>query len=282
VDREQLADFLRRRREALQPQDVGLPKGQRRRTSGLRREEVAALAGMSTDYYSRLEQRRGPQPSAQMVAALAQGLRLTLDERDHLFRLTGHNAPSRVIRSYHVGPGLMRVLDRLDDTPAQVVSDLGETLVQNWLAVALLGDQTSFTGPARSGVYRWFTDPAARAVYPEDDHDHQGHVQVADLRAALVLGGPDSRATALVRQLRAESAEFARLWDQHEVAVRRSDHKRIVHPELGIIELDCHKLTADNQAQMLLVFTASPGTEGYEKLRLLSAIGSQHLEGEHA
>jgi transcriptional regulator with XRE-family HTH domain len=117
VDREQLADFLRRRREALQPQDVGLPKGQRRRTSGLRREEVAALAGMSTDYYSRLEQRRAPQPSTQMVAALAQALRLTLDERDHLFRLTGHSAPSRVIRSDHVSPGLMRVLDRLDDTP---------------------------------------------------------------------------------------------------------------------------------------------------------------------
>jgi transcriptional regulator with XRE-family HTH domain len=277
VDREQLADFLRRRREALQPQDVGLPKGQRRRTSGLRREEVAALAGMSTDYYSRLEQRRAPQPSTQMVAALAQALRLTLDERDHLFRLTGHSAPSRVIRSDHVSPGLMRVLDRLDDTPAQVISDLGETLVQNWLAVALLGEQTGFTGPARSAVYRWFIDPAARAIYPADDHEHQGRVQVADLRAAVARGGQDPRAMVLVRQLRAESTEFAKLWDQHEVAVRHGDHKRILHPELGIIELDCQILTADNQAQLLLVFTASPGTEGYEKLRLLSVIGSQQL-----
>ena len=154
MDRTELANFLRRRRESLQPEDVGLAKGLRRRVAGLRREEVAGLSAMSTDYYARLEQRRGPQPSEQMVAALARGLRLTLDERDHLFRLAGHEAPARVLRSRHVSPALMRVLDRLDDTPAQVVTDLGETLAQNRLAVALLGDQTGFTGPARSGVYR--------------------------------------------------------------------------------------------------------------------------------
>jgi transcriptional regulator with XRE-family HTH domain len=282
VDREQLADFLRRRREVLQPQDVGLPNGSRRRTSGLRREEVAALAGMSTDYYNRLEQRRGPQPSAHLVAALAQGLRLTLDERDHLFRLTGHEAPSRVIRSDHVGPGLMSVLERLDDSPAQVMSDLGEILVQNRLAVALLGDLTGFTGPARSTYYRWFTDPAWRARYPEDDHENASRAVVAQLRAALVRGGPDPRAMALVWQLRAESAEFAELWDQHEVALWRGDQMRIVHPALGVIELDCQVLVADNQAQLLLVFTASPGTEGYEKLGLLSVMCSQQFDTGNA
>jgi transcriptional regulator with XRE-family HTH domain len=114
MDRIELANFLRRRRESLQPEDVGLAKGLRRRVAGLRREEVAGLSAMSTDYYARLEQRRGPQPSEQMVAALARGLRLTLDERDHLFRLTGHEAPARVLRSTHVSPALMRVLDRLD------------------------------------------------------------------------------------------------------------------------------------------------------------------------
>ena len=98
MDREQLADFLRRRREALQPEDVGLSRGSRRRAEGLRREEVAALCDMSVDYYSRLEQARGPQPSEQMLAAIARGLRLTLDERDHLFRLGGHNAPVRALR----------------------------------------------------------------------------------------------------------------------------------------------------------------------------------------
>ena len=145
MDRAQLADFLRTRREALQPEDVGLPRGARRRTGGLRREEVAALSGMSTDYYGRLEQRRGPQPSEQMLAAIARGLRLSLDERDHLFRIAGHNAPQRALRSDHVNPGLMRVLDRLDDTPAQVITGLAETLLQTRPAVALLGDQTRFT-----------------------------------------------------------------------------------------------------------------------------------------
>src|ERR1700679_2834715 len=130
MDRAQFADFLRRRREALQPEDVGLSRGSRRRAEGLRREEVAALCDMSVDYYSRLEQNRGPQPSEQMLASIARGLRLNLDERDHLFRLGGHNAPVRALRSEHISPVLMRVLDRLQDTPAQVMSELSETLLQ--------------------------------------------------------------------------------------------------------------------------------------------------------
>jgi transcriptional regulator with XRE-family HTH domain len=280
MDREQLADFLRRRREALQPGDVGLAKGLRRRTNGLRREEVAGLAGMSTDYYSRLEQQRGSQPSEQMAAAIARALRLTLDERDHLFRLAGYSAPSRVLPSDHVSPALMRILDRLDDTPALVISDLGEALAQNRLAVALLGDQTAFTGMARSLVYRWFTDPLARRIYPEADHDHHSRVQVADLRAAFVRRGQDARSAALVRQLRATSEEFANRWDEHEVAVRLGDHKRIVHPELGVIEVDCQILVSEDQAQRLLVFTAPPGTEGAEQLQLLSVIGSQQLTAD--
>jgi hypothetical protein len=155
-----------------------------------------------------------------------------------------------------------------------VISDLAETLVQNRLAVALLGDQTGFTGPARSGVYRWFTDPAERRVYPEADHERQSRVQVANLRAALGRGGPDTRVATLIRQLRDRSAEFARLWDRHEVAVHTGSHKNLVHPEIGVIGLDCQFLFTENQAQALLVFTASPGTEDYEKLRLLGVIGT--------
>src|SRR6478752_8640757 len=170
MDRAQLADFLRRRREALQPEDVGLRRGSRRRTAGLRREEVAELSDMSTDYYSRLEQARGPQPSEQMLAAMARGLRLTLDERDHLFRLAGHTAPARALRSDHISPGIMRILDRLADTPAQVMTELGETLAQTPAARALFGDETRFEGFARSVGYRWFTDAAVRAVYPPEDH----------------------------------------------------------------------------------------------------------------
>lgn len=277
MDRPQLADFLRRRREALQPEDVGLVKGPRRRTSGLRREEVATLASMSTDYYSRLEQQRGPQPSEQMLASIARGLRLSQDERDHLFRLAGHTAPGRVRRSDHVSPALMRVLDRLD-TPAQVISDLGETLVQNPFAVALLGNQTVYTGPARSVVYRWFTDPSERDIYPEADHDRHARMYVAALRGAVARGGDDDpRARELADRLLAESAEFAGLWAEHEVGFRTSDRKRMVHPRVGIIELDCQTLVAEDQAQVLLVYTATPGTEDHEKLQLLSIIGDQRF-----
>lgn len=189
ADRAALAAFLRARREALQPEDVGLPRGRRRRTRGLRREEVAALCDMSVDYYTRLEQPRGPHPSEQMLAAMARGLRLSLEERDLLFRLAGHALPHRVPRGDHVDAGMMRILDRLEDTPAQVVNHLGETLRQTRPAVALLGDQTAYTGLARSSHYRWFTDPAARLVHPESDHAEQSRLMVADLHSAYSREG---------------------------------------------------------------------------------------------
>jgi transcriptional regulator with XRE-family HTH domain len=277
MDREQLADFLRRRRAALQPGDVGLPRGPRRRTDGLRREEVAALCGMSVDYYNRLEQRRGPQPSEAMAAAIARGLRLSLDERDHLFRLCGHGAPRRALRSDHINPGLMRVLDRLTDTPAQVMNRLGETLVQNGLAVALLGDETGYSGLARSSIYRWFTDPAARQVYPHTAHEDHGRIIVAELRAALARDGAGSRAAEIAERLLAQSPEFARLWEAHEVGLRHKDQKQIVHSELGVLELHCQALVDIDQEQALLVFTATPGTESYEMLQLLSVLGTQRL-----
>ena len=275
MDREGLAEFLRRRRELLRPDDVGLVSGPRRRASGLRREEVAALAGMAVDSYARIEQQRGPQPSEQMLKAIARALRLTLDEQDHLFRLAGHTPPQRLRRSEHVSPALLRVLDRLDDTPALVLSDLGDALAQNSLARALLGDQTAFTGHARSSFYRWFTDPRERARYPEADHEHQSRLQAAGLRASLSAGGRDPRAIAIVDDLLARSGEFAEVWSAHEVAFRFDDHKTIVHPELGDIELDCQALFTENRSQTLLVLTAPPGSAGYEKLRLLSVLGTQ-------
>lgn len=277
MDRAQLADFLRRRREALQPSDVGLAAGPRRRARGLRREEVAALVGMSPDYYARLEQERSPQPSEQMVAALARALRLTLDERDHLFRITGHHAPVRVRRSEHVAAPLMRVFDRLADTPALIVTDLAETLVQNRLAVGLFGDQSRHVGPAHSAFYRWFTDPEERACYPQRDHEHQSAVQAAGLRSALSSAGSDAAAQKIVRSLLASSPEFAEVWARHEVASRFDEHKTLLHPELGEIEIDCQVLFAENRAQTLLVLTAAPGTEAADKLELLSVIGRQRF-----
>ncbi|AQZ63960.1 putative DNA-binding protein [[Actinomadura] parvosata subsp. kistnae] len=277
MDRAALADFLRRRREALRPEDVGLPAGARRRATGLRREEVASLAVMSADYYTRLEQQRGPQPSVQMLASLARALRLTSDERDYLFQVAGHNAPAVTKDATHVAPALLRVLDRLDDTPALILSELGETLVQNRMAEALFGDKSGCTGHARSEIYRWFTDPSERLRYPENDRDRQSRALVANLRAAYGSRGPQSRAGELVRALRKVSDEFAELWDRHEVAKRFEDHKILIHPELGEIELDCQVLFTEDQSQALLVLTAPPRTEGYEKLRLLAVLGQQRF-----
>nr|WP_279636549.1 helix-turn-helix domain-containing protein [Gordonia alkanivorans] len=159
MDRDALAGFLVSRRNNLQPSDVGLVTGARRRTAGLRREEIAQLATMSTDYYTRLEQRRGPQPSTQMLAALARALRLTPDERDYMYRVAGHSAPDRVVGSDYIAPGLLRVLDRLTGTPALILSALGETLVQNDSARALFGDVSHLTGFERSAIYRWLPNP---------------------------------------------------------------------------------------------------------------------------
>jgi len=277
IDRTALAEFLRRRRESLQPEDVGLPRGQRRRTDGLRREEVALLAHMSTDYYSRLEQQRGPQPSEQMVASIAQGLHLSLDERDHLFRLAGHTPPSRGTSSAHISPGLLRIFDRLHDTPAEIVTELGETLRQTPLGVALTGDLVSLTGPARSIGYRWFTDPATRDRYAPEDHDHLSRMFASGLRGTIATRGANSYAARLADLLLEESAEFRAVWNLHEVGIRPNETKHFVHPELGDLELACQSLVDPEQSHLLLVYTAIPGSESYEKLQLLSVIGTQAL-----
>ncbi|WP_103349630.1 helix-turn-helix transcriptional regulator [Amycolatopsis sp. CA-128772] len=278
MDRVELAAFLRRRREQLCPEDVGLLPGTRRRTAGLRREEVASLAAMSTDYYTRLEQRRGPQPSEQMLTALARALRLSNDERDYLFEVAGRTAPSPSATAAHVAPALLRVLDRLSDTPALILSNLGEVLVRNRLAEALYGGPAEHTGLARSEIYRWFTDPRERLIYPEHDRDRQSRALVANLRAAHGSMGPRSRAGDLVRALTRESEEFARLWERHEVAKRFEDHKVLVHPQLGEIEVDCQALFTEDQSQALLVLTAPPRTEAFEKLQLLAVLGNERFD----
>lgn len=281
MDRPQLADFLRRRREALQPEDVGLGRGSRRRATGLRREEVAALCEMSVDYYSRLEQSRGPQPSEQMLTAVARGLRLTLAERDHLFRLAGHTAPVRAARGDHVSPSLMRILDRLADTPAQVMTELGETLVQTPAARAVFGDETRHQGLMRSIVYRWFTDPQSRDVYPAEDHPEHARAFTAGIRATYAQRGPNSRAGAIVATLLANSPEFAQIWEAHEVSGAHAREKRVQHLEVGVVELQCQVLYDPDQGHSLLVLTATPGTDDYDKLQLLSILGTQRLDSGH-
>ncbi|WP_431072442.1 helix-turn-helix transcriptional regulator [Microbacterium phyllosphaerae] len=278
MDREALAEFLVSRREQLKPADVGLGAGARRRTPGLRREEVAQLAAMSTDYYARLEQQRGPQPSVQILASLARALRLTPDERDYLHRICGHSAPDRTMFTDYVHPGMLRVLDRLDDTPAFVVSVLDEVLIQNDAARALLGDSSGLEGLERSGIYRWFAHPDdERGRYPLADHPRHSRVLVASLRAAYGALGEHSRAGDIVRELASRSAEFAELWDVHEVRRRFEDHKVLIHPEIGPIEVDCQALFTEDESQALIVLTAAPGSDAASKLELLRVLGTQRV-----
>jgi transcriptional regulator with XRE-family HTH domain len=272
MDRARLAAYLRTRREALQPEDVGLPRGQRRRTRGLRREEVAVLSDMSIDYYSRLEQPRGPHPSEQMLGALARGLRLSLAERDHLFQLAGYATPPRTADSDHVNPGMMRIFDGLRDRAAQVLTHLGESLLQTPLSVALLGDEGRFSGLSRSAHHRWFTSSSARLLVPGDDRLSRSRMIVADLQKSY---GRSARATALVDALLAENPEFRDLWASHPVAGRYCGMKRLVHPVVGELELDCQRLIDPDQSQQLVVYTATPGSASAEKLVLLGL--SQNL-----
>ncbi|MFF9174097.1 helix-turn-helix transcriptional regulator [Streptomyces sp. NPDC014793] len=277
MNRAELADFLRRGRARLEPSDVGLAAGARRRTPGLRREEVAQLAGMSVDYYTRLEQRRGPRPSRQMLTALARALRLTDDERDHLFHLAGEEPPRRGTASAHVRQGLLLVLDRLYDSPAQVVTDCGTVLAQNALAKALVGDALARPPRERNLTRRFFLDPAARDLFPPEDRPAHAFDHVASLRAVAAARPDDPEPAALAAELRAASPEFARLWEAHEVSLRRPSSKRFVHPVVGLLELDCEVLLSHEGRQQLVIHTARPGTESYERLRLLQVVGLQDM-----
>lgn len=272
----ELGAFLRSRRERIRPADVGLPCGPRRRVPGLRRDEVAQLAGASVDYYNELERGAGSRPSEQMIAALARALRLTADERDYLYHLADRPVPGHGSAASHVHPGMLDLLTRLTSTPAQVITDLHVTLVQNPLAVALFGDHSGLRGPRASLVHRWFTDPAARHLYPEADHEEQSRAFVADLRAAAARRDTkDTEASSLISSLLDTSPEFAALWADHDVAFRRNDRKRLNHPTLGLIEVNCLNLFSEDGRQRLLWFTPAVGTDSADVLDLLAVIGTQ-------
>ncbi|MDY6997474.1 MAG: helix-turn-helix transcriptional regulator [Actinomycetota bacterium] len=272
MDRDALAHFLRRRRDAIKPAEVGLPTGARRRTAGLRREEVAQLTGMSTDYYGRLEQGRSTQPSPQMVRALARALRLSDDESDHLYRLAGHAVPDRRGPATHVRPALMFVLDQMRDAAAFVCSDTDVVLAQNELAKLLMGDRVAApdAGLRGSFSYQWFTEPGARDLSPIDDHDQHSRTMVADLRAAWARRREDADMRELVDVLLRRSGEFAELWARHEVAVRRSQRKTFQTP-VGPITLDCEVLSTED-SQRLVVLTPPPGSTALQDLQLLSVV----------
>jgi transcriptional regulator with XRE-family HTH domain len=271
-NRAQLGDFLRRRRERLSPDTAGLPVGSRRRTPGLRRDEVAALANISFTYYERLEQGRAAQPSAAVLAGLSEALRLTDDERGHLYLLAGQAAPARPRDQPDVDPSLAYVLRAVDGvTPALITDDLGEVVAQNELNLALFGVFAGLPGRAPNLIWRWFTSPEWRDILePPGQHEATGLAYVADLRAAVAQRGHDSAAAVLVEDLRAVSREFADMWDRHVVSALHCSTKVVHDPRVGRIDLDCSVLLSTQSRQRLLLLRPTPGTPSAERLARLT------------
>lgn len=280
MDQRDLGAFLRFRRERLRPADVGLVPGARRRTPGLRRDEVAVLASMSTDYYERLEQGRGPHPSPTMLGAIARALRLDLDERDHLYRLAGQAPPSPHVALGYADPGLMTVLDAIAPTvPAMVADDLSTVVAQNPLNVALLGPLADQDGFRSSFTWHWFTDPAYRALYAENDRERLGREYVADLRATSARRGMDEASRALIEGLTEASAEFRAIWARHEVAPKRTIHKVLQHDRVGRLDVVCDTVVSPPSGQRLVLFRPRPGTDAAERLAMLGVLGTEEFAG---
>jgi len=271
-NRLQLGDFLRRRREELSPADVGLPAGGRRRTPGLRRDEVAALAHMSAVYYERLEQGRGPVPSATVLAGITDALRLTADERNHIYTLTGQAPPVASGGGGDIDPGLEYVLRAVEETtPASITDDLSNVVAQNWLNLELFGEFTGLPGHGSNLIWRWFTSGEWRHyLEPADQHEGTGQFYVADLRAAIARRGHDSEAIALADGLRQVSPEFARIWDQHNVSALYCTTKTVHEARVGQLDLDCAVVTSPLSQQRLLLLRPVPGTPAKERLERLA------------
>lgn len=232
---------------------------------------MAALSGISTDYYTRIEQPRGPGPSDQVLDAISRALRLTADEHGYLLSLAGRASVRTADSDAEVSDGLRRVFDLLHGDPVQIVNDLGETLLQSPSAVSLLGDETRHTGLARSRVYRWFTDPDSRRLTPVEDHAVHSRTLVARLAGTAASSEPQSRVHGIVAGLRSASPEFESLWNQHPVSGPYCEAKRIVHAELGVLELHGQTLVDPGRSQALTVFTAEPNTPSRYRLGMLTS-----------
>ncbi|MBM7862428.1 helix-turn-helix transcriptional regulator [Lentzea nigeriaca] len=272
MDKQELAGFLRSRRERLQPQDVGLPAGPRRRTPGLRREEVAVLAHISTEYYVRLEQGRAPRPSGEVLAGLAAALRLTDAESDHLHVLAG-TAPARTrTLRRDVRPSILALLERLPQTAAFVISAAFEVLAWNDLAAALMEDFAALAPHDRNLARRAFLGPQRpdTALYGISDAAEFRHHVVMQLRSTVARYPADPAVTGLVDELRAASPDFARLWERHDVQAAPVLTKTFQHPVVGEITVDCDSLQITDRDQHLVLYSAPPGSPDADTLALLA------------
>jgi transcriptional regulator with XRE-family HTH domain len=277
MDKQELGAFLRSRRERLRPADVGLPAGARRRTPGLRREEVAVLAHISTEYYARLEQGRAPRPSGEVLAGIAGALLLTAVESRHLHVLAG-TAPARAGRHRRdVRPSILALLERLPQTAAIVVSAAFEVLAWNDLATALLEDFAALAPEDRNLARKAFLGPArpGAALYSVSDVAEFRHHVVTELRSTLARYPSDPAVTGLVAELRDSSPEFARLWERHDVQSGPTLRKTFRHPAVGEVTVDCDSLKLTDRDQHLVLYTAPPGSRDADALALLTMLGSE-------
>ncbi|GAA2852955.1 transcriptional regulator [Actinoplanes cyaneus] len=273
-----LGATLRAWRDRLTPVAVGLPRGGTRRASGLRREELATLAGISVDYVVRLEQGRVTTPSAQVVAALARALQLTGAERDHLYRLAHLEPPADGEISHHIPPGMNRVLARLGDAAVGVFAADWQLIWWNRAWAALLGDPSS-TPPALRNF--------ARDTFPVDDRgprlaqwpvvsqdgDAVEAAVVSDLRRATGRFPRDRGLARLIKDLTLGNERFAELWKAGAVGAHREDHKVVAHPMVGPIEVDCDVMRDGDEDLKTVILTAAPGTDDDTKMRLALVAG---------
>ncbi|MEU5592806.1 helix-turn-helix transcriptional regulator [Streptomyces sp. NPDC020298] len=264
--RQELARFLRDRRAGLRPHEAGLTTwGAARRTPGLRREEVAELAHMSVDYYTRLEQARGPRPSARILDALAQALRLTPAERGHLYRLAGSNAPPGTNAVRRVRPHVARMLERLPETGAIVTDAAYGVVAWNPLAQALFGGDLA-RGTTNLARRRFL---GQGRMYENSGAEEFGHIVVARLRRAADRYPHDPRLTALLAELHSGSEEFGQIWQTHPVHAPGHRTKTLHHPEAGTLRLNCDVLLVPEDDQEVVLITADPGSSAARTLQRL-------------
>jgi transcriptional regulator with XRE-family HTH domain len=278
---EGIGSYIQAWRRRVQPADVGLPAGLSRRTGGLRREELASLAGISVDYLVRLEQGRAANPSPQVLGALSRALQLTIEERDHLYTVAGQAPPKKFAMTSHVPPSVQRLVDRLADLPVAVY-DPGWTLITwNVAWAGLMGDPSAASGRDRNLLWRTFTGKSTRLCKsPADAEDFETNA-VADLRRAVGSYPDDAGLRRLVEDLLQVSPRFATLWADRVVSTTVSKSKTIVHPEVGPITLDCDVLTVAGSDLRLVVYTAEPSSPDADRLRLVQVIGLQELSARN-
>jgi transcriptional regulator with XRE-family HTH domain len=279
MDSWQFGRTVRRWRDRVQPTAVGVPVGGRRRATGLRREELAGLAGISVDYLTRLEQGRATSPSAQVVEALARALRVSDTERDLLFRLAGHATPGLDVVSSRITPSVQRLLDRLANTPVAVFDATWTLVVANAPYDALMGPTTSWRGIERNSVWRHLVGPGSRAVQtPKQKAELEARL-VADLRLTAARYPADQRLKQLTRDLAAQSPRFVKLWESGALEPHQDSGRRKVidHPDVGPITLDCDTLIVAADDLRIMIYTAEPDTEDAERLALAVVLGTQSL-----